>query len=145
MRSRLLLLTLLAGAGCGKSDVVPVSGTVTLDGSPLARATVVFEPDSDAKEPGPGSTGVTDENGRFTLQIATTNAPGAIVGKHRVRITAYEGDTDPPSSDPNAAKSVFRKPILPPEYNGQTRLAFEVPAKGTTDANFNLTSDGKGQ
>ena len=140
MRLRLFFLAALLCAGCGKSDVVPVSGIVTLDGQPLAHATVVFEPDSDAKEPGPGSTGVTDENGKYTLQIMTTNASGARVGKHKVKITAYEGDGEAPSSDPNQAKNVFRKPRLPPEYNSQSTLTFEVPAKGSTTADFKLTS-----
>lgn len=140
MRARLFLLGVLLSAGCGKSDVVPVSGTVTIDGQPLANATVVFEPDSDAKEPGPGSTGVTDENGRYTLQVMTTNAPGARVGKHKVKITAYEGDAKAPSSDPNAVKNPFGKPLVPLEYNAQSTLIFEVPAKGTSTADFKLTS-----
>jgi hypothetical protein len=120
--------------------MAPVSGTVTLDGKPLAHATVVFEPDTDAKNPGPGSSGVTDANGRYTLQVMTTNAPGALVGKHKVSITAYEGDVEGESSAPDATKKVIRNALVPPEYNVQTKLRFDVPSKGSSNADFKLVS-----
>src|SRR5436309_6111793 len=37
---------LLAAAGCGGLKVVPVSGTATLDGKPLAGFNVTFTPDA---------------------------------------------------------------------------------------------------
>jgi hypothetical protein len=127
-------------AGCS-SNVVPVSGTVTLNNKPLPNATVIFQPDTGAANPGPGSHGKTDKNGRFTLQLMNGNASGAIVGKHKVSITAYEGDGDDvPSS---GADSVFRKALVPTEYNANTRLTFTVPASGSDTADFALTSKDK--
>lgn len=140
MRGRFLLLfpCLLLLAGCGGSSVAPVSGTVTLDGKPLANATVVFQPDGGGKEPGPASSGVTDANGRYTLRVVTGSTDGAVVGKHKVSITAYEGDVEGQSSAPGKGDKVFAKALVPVEYNAQTTLTFEVPSGGTDKADFVL-------
>ncbi len=141
MRFQYLLVGLvLVVAGCGGSKVAPVSGRVLLDGKPLAGASVNFLPDTKEKEPGPGSVGKTDADGKFTLQLQTGSGNGAIIGKHRVRITAFEGGDEPPSSNPN--EQFFRKPLVPERYSGNnTELTFEVPAGGTTEAIFELKSD----
>src|SRR5262249_19326936 len=140
MRVRLLVLGCLLSAGCAGSNVAPVSGTVTLNGKPLAHATVVFQPESAGKNPGPGSSGTTDEKGRYTLRVMTTKAPGALVGKHKVSITADEGDREGESSAPSSTNKVIRKALVPPEYNVQTKLTFDVPAGGSTSADFDLKS-----
>ncbi len=138
MRAPLLGLALLVlAAGCGRSNIAPVSGRVTLDNKPLANASVVFQPDSDDKNPGPGSQGLTDASGQFTLRLLTGNRNGAVVGWHKVSITAYEGGDEVPSS---GSDIVFRKALLPDEYNADTKLRFEVRPEGTTSANFDLKS-----
>jgi hypothetical protein len=77
-------LLFVVASGCGKTLVFndSVDGTVKLDGKPLGNAHVQFVPD----EPGvkaPGSTGITDENGRYRL-TREDGEPGALVGKHLV-------------------------------------------------------------
>ena len=79
-----LLLILTCCLGCsGGSDVElgKVTGLVTMNGEPLADAIVVFKPAE-----GNPSTGRTDSNGNYDLTYLG-NSPGAIVGKHSVRIT----------------------------------------------------------
>ena len=137
MRWLLLIGGLMLVAGCGRSNMAPVSGRVTLDDKPLARATVVFQPYSEEKNPGPGSAGKTDDNGQFTLQLMTGNVQGAVLGKHKVSITAYEGGDEVPSS---GSRPAFRKALVPLKYNAETELTFEVPPGGTTSANFELKS-----
>jgi hypothetical protein len=131
-----VLCLLVTTVGCG-SNMAPVSGTVMLDGKPLANATVVFEPISNEPNPGPGSIGTTNAKGEFSLQLMTGKGQGAVVGKHKVSITAYEGGGEAPSSSPDA---VFRKPLVPTMYNAESKLTFEVPSGGTTSANFFLES-----
>lgn len=130
---------LLALAGCG-DNVVLVSGRVTLDQKPLANAKVVFQPEAekDKQIVGPGSIGTTDADGRFTLQLMNGNAKGAIVGKHKVSISAYkvEGDAGKP-----AHLTGFGTPLVPARYNAQTTLTFEVSRGGNSNANFDLKSD----
>lgn len=136
MRSLLFALPLLfCLVGCG-DPLVPVSGKVTLDDKPLANASVVFEPISTSGKAGVSSHGKTDTNGEFSLSSATSDTKGAVVGKHRIRITAF--DKDAPAS--NADSSKVPKQLVPEKYNSKSEEFFEVPAGGTKDANFNLKS-----
>lgn len=136
MRFHILMAGLLVFAlGCGDSRIVPVSGRVTLDKKPVPNATVIFQPVSEEINPGPSSQGRTDSNGQFTLLLATGDNKGALIGKHKVRITAYEGEEGKSSS---GSDSKFRKRIIPNKYNVESKLTFEVPAGGTTEAIFDL-------
>ena len=137
MRLRYCFLGLLLFVvGCG-DNIVAVSGRVTLGDKPLPNATVVFQPVSEEPNPGPGSRGKTDANGEYKLTLLTKDVPGAIIGKHKVSITAYEGDDGTiPSSGSN--NTVFRKLLVAPEYNSKSTLFFDVPAGGTTEANFKV-------
>jgi hypothetical protein len=137
VRYRLLLILALAAIGCGeKFPLAPVAGTVTLDGNPLAGARIGFEPvrGGDSPEAGPGSYATTDANGRFEL-TALTGKKGAVVGKHRVWVRtmrAREGE--------GGRLVVSMQERLPKRYNEETELEFVVPASGTNQANFDLTS-----
>ena len=135
---RLLVLILLLGTACCGCDrspdgVVPVSGRITLNGRPLANATITFQP----VVVGPslptvaGSVGYTDADGNFTMRLTDPDAPGAAVGKHVVTITTA---TPPPRDDalPRGEK------VPAPWRNGSK--TFEVPAAGTTQADFKLSS-----
>ncbi len=141
----LALALLLAGVslGCGGSGsygLAPVSGVVTLDGAPVAQAEVVFQPvgGEDNPTPGPSSMSRADAEGRYQL-TTIRNEPGAVVGKHRIVITTprppQAGDSDSGFTAP------VHKEVIPARYNNDTQLTFEVPAGGTNEANFELTSD----
>jgi hypothetical protein len=116
-----------------------VSGRVTLDGKPLAGATVLFQPvaaEGSMSAPAPGSSGKTDADGRYTL-MASTGEHGAWVGKHRVMIDGYTADAG--SSDARPRGGPPLKNVVPKDWNstgpGQT---YEVPPAGTPDANFDI-------
>jgi hypothetical protein len=128
MPRRLPLLATLAlwAAGCGSGQFAPVSGRVTLDDKPLPNAAITFQPVAPKGEstPGPGSGGFTDADGRYTLKVIGPESRGAVVGKHKVRITPRQKG----------------KP-LPAKYGGKdTILEFDVPAGGTDAADFQLKS-----
>ncbi len=139
-----ILLAVLALVGCGGTKEVPVSGTIYMDGKPLPHAHVQFQPIGTKENPNPGrgSYGPTDENGRYTLRI-DGQRDGAVVGKHRVAVsTILEGEGanfDPETGSPDGAVVVGREKI-PARYNDQTTLTFEVPSSGTDKADFQLTS-----
>src|SRR5690349_16946793 len=76
-------LTLLS-LGCG-SNLVPAEGTVTLDGQPLANASVGFVPDEEGLQT---ASGTTDKNGRFRLMIGDRKA-GALPGKYKVLVSKF--------------------------------------------------------
>lgn len=133
------LVTFLV-AGCGGPSVAPVSGTVTLDGKPLANAAVHFQPKATDNNlnPGPGSDAMTDDNGNYTLKVVTTGQEGAIVGKHRVEIAKFARTREiDPNSDRQAA---LPRNLVPAKYNDKTELECVVPAGGTKTANFDLKS-----
>ena len=73
---------LAAGCGPGRPATVPVKGTVTLDGKPVAGAQVMLMP----QQGGRPAQGLTDGSGRFALE---TFAPGdgALPGLHAVTVT----------------------------------------------------------
>ena len=129
-----LALTLVAG--CGRGGAVPVSGRVTLNGQPLANVHVSFQPIAAGKDhnPGGGSYGITDADGRFTLRLVETDVAGAVAGKHRVEVTPRNTDDDADRRGKGAPTGV------PARYNRNSELTFEVPAGGTDKADFVLTA-----
>jgi hypothetical protein len=88
------------------------------------------------QNPDMGSGAKADANGHFKLKIAGTEKNGAVVGKHRVEIWAFEGEPEDPSKD--APNQKPRRQILPDVFNQKTTLTFDVPAKGTKEADFEL-------
>src|SRR5207253_5766583 len=119
----------VAGLGCGSAKSAAVSGKVTLNGEPLAGATVSFEPVTEPGAPSsPGSLGKTDEKGEFILR-ATSGENGALVGKHRVRISLIEEQA---GEERRRGKAVGEK--LPRKFNTDSELTFDVPAGGTNEA-----------
>ena len=135
-------LLMLTGCG-GGPQFASVSGRVTLNDQPLANVQVDFQPIASGRDqaPGPGSTAITDAEGRFVLhcQLDTSQA-GAIVGKHQVRIWMGErNDADADADSANPRKKATR-PIVPGRYNVESTLTFDVPAGGTDKADFKLTA-----
>jgi hypothetical protein len=140
-------LVLATALGCGGDGpkMSEVSGVVTINGKPYPNAVVSFQPLGTKENPNPGrgSSGYTDESGRFTLKT-DEGRTGAVVGKHRVRIMTkgnnvetYDPTTGSPDGDlANPGKATI-DPILP-EWNSMSTKEFEVPAGGTKDANFDI-------
>lgn len=148
---RKLATTALAGVlavsavGCGNTRYVPVSGVVTLDGKPYRNAVVMFQPIASKEYPNPGhgSIGTTDENGRFTLKTHEGQA-GAVIGKHRVRITSRYSEKlrgyEVWDTAKNEAVKAVNDPI-PPVWNHESKQEFEVPSSGTDQAKFDIVTN----
>lgn len=123
--SQLLILAfgLVTSAGCfGVSDqpeLGRVTGTVTLDGKPLAGLIVNFQPES-----GRAATAETDTQGYYDL-VYIYGSNGAKVGKNAVSFRWPDG-------------SEGKKPI-PAKYAGKSELTADVKA-GNNDLNWELTS-----
>src|SRR5262245_4564952 len=73
------LVLLLAVSGCG-GPLVNASGRLTYKGQPVPSTLVTFWPQEEGKR---ASTGVTDDDGKFTLSYSRTE-PGVLVGRHTV-------------------------------------------------------------
>lgn len=130
---RCWLLLVIVFAGCGGEDVTlaPVSGVVqTLDGKPVEKATVNFTPVDTKETVAPTAYGITDSEGRFTLQT-TSGGEGAFIGVNSVSITLTTGD-----EGDDSGRSV--KNLIPPKYNTDSQEKFTVPSEGTDEAVFKV-------
>jgi len=113
---------LAAIAGCG-SRVGTVSGSVTIDGQPVDQGVISYVPAEASGTPATaqivgGKYQVSTEVGKKFVQIS---AP-VVVGRRK----EYEG--------PDAPLVEITEERLPPKYNSQTELTFEVqPGANTKD------------
>jgi hypothetical protein len=111
-----VLLCLAICAGCsGKSgpEKFVVSGTVTMaDGKPAPAGEIMFEPDAEGGNSGPGSM-VQFREGQYSLP----RDQGIIGGKYIAYITPYDGVTNPmsPLGTPLASAPFMEKVDLPAE------------------------------
>ena len=138
----LIVGLLLTGCSENEFKLVDVSGRITKNGQPLPNVRVVFQPIGE--NPGPGSAGTTDADGRYSLVVSSQHfsGKGAVIGKHRVTIGTVlpgEGDkpTDPSVGSPDGAP-LAGKELIPTKYNQNSELTFEVPKGGTEKADFDL-------
>ena len=131
----------LAAAGCGPKPV-QTKGVVTMDGRPLAKATVMFT----SQEPGgKGATGLTDANGDFEL-TTVHGKDRALPGLYKVTVHYSEPIDVPPNmrSPGDVQKmqaSADRKALVVPKIytrQDQTPLQHRVPDDG--DAKLELRS-----
>ncbi|MDR3639582.1 MAG: carboxypeptidase-like regulatory domain-containing protein [Isosphaeraceae bacterium] len=89
----LMLVVMSTLTGCsGGPALIPVTGTVTLNGKPLEGATVTFMPDTSngAQTPGMDTSG---PSGNY--KIMSNQRSGVAVGKYRVVVTKLAILTNP--------------------------------------------------
>jgi hypothetical protein len=127
-----LTIVVLAGCTSHPYDVVSVSGIVRINGKPVKDIRVGFQPTDTTKlNPGPGSIGVTDADGRYTLRAIGLGVEGAVVGEHEISFAyIWEGTDEPKPADAG--------PPIPGKYKKQP-IKFEVTSNGTSEANFELS------
>lgn len=152
LRRYIAIVALIVCCGCGDGlKVVPVSGVLKAGGKPLANVSITTQPiGKGTKDPGSGSFGKTDAEGKFELELVKPARKGAIVGEHRIIIS-------PPTTGPGAAETkqteegsvkvfsdapVSKKQTAagqgwPARYTDGS-ITFEVPAGGTDQAVIDL-------
>ena len=140
MRPYLFVVALLAGvlaAGCNRGEVLaPVSGVVTLEGTPVPRATVMFSND----KMGVHMMAVADEQGRFVVRMA--NGDGLPLGDYKVCVCPPVQDhplgpikAPPPGVDPYADTIPVR--YRKPETSNLTLTVSETSNKLDVDMKRN--------
>jgi hypothetical protein len=136
--SVLMLLTAFAVTGCGNRPS-KVTGTVTLDGTPVEGAHVTFSP-VDGK--GRSASGGTSSGGKFELTTFKEN-DGALPGEYKVTVT-YRDPIEfdkPPATGIDAMKSGQKaqpkakkaKYDIPPSYGDEKSTPLptvKVPTSG---------------
>jgi hypothetical protein len=110
----------LSLAGCGdKSNRLPMAGTVTWQGRPLAKGSIVFVPTAEHRGPKVGAPIV---NGEYEIE----RDRGATPGTYRVEVRADAGEYPHSPSDKPRPKVPAPQMIIPPEYNRQSKLTVIV-------------------
>ncbi len=125
----LLGLAMLA-PGCGDSGLpplAPVSGHVTLDGKPLAKAQVYFN-----SEGGIGRTAsaMSDENGYYELRYTSSSA-GSQLGPHHVTISNLRFNPNNPNDS--------GREVLPKRYQATGAIKVDI-TDGPNVHDFELKS-----
>lgn len=133
--SALTIVVLVSGCG-GAPDDMPeladASGTVTMDGKPLAGASVSFAPASGNR----GASGRTDEEGRFVLSYGAND--GCPLGEHKVSVSTREM-----LLDEYGGVNGMKEESVPVKYNARTTLTATVTEDSEINV-FEFALDSKG-
>jgi hypothetical protein len=115
-------------AGCGKSNVGIVNGTVTIDGLPAKSGSIAFFP-LDRKSP---TAGAEIRDGLYEARVPLGTS------KVEIRVSKVVGQKKLYNT-PNSPVQPLLAEILPAKYNDQTELTLDVkPGKNTQD--YQLTT-----
>ncbi|MEQ1824569.1 MAG: carboxypeptidase-like regulatory domain-containing protein [Pirellula sp.] len=122
--------------GCGDSSdgpkTVNASGVLTLDGSPVKEAQVVF-----VDVTGVPAYATTDANGKFSMMVSDTKK-GAVPGTYPVIVSKTK-------MEDLGGGSVKLEQGLPAQYGDPAKsgISVEVPATGTNSIKIELVSSAK--
>ena len=140
-----VLMALASVPGCAETrtsgvPIVPTTGTVTLDGRPIAGAHLEFIPVGDTRGQGGSARAAGDGSYTATTPFGETGLPS---GQYRVTIKKFEtrgAPADPPD-DFAPADSPYRQ-TLPPDYSDDlhTKLTATVISGEISVINFQLKS-----
>jgi hypothetical protein len=120
--------------GCG-SGLVPVSGTVTVDGNPASGVVILFLPMSD--DSAIPATAVSDESGNFVLMTDMQN--GIRKGSYKINANWPDPNYKPPKAkglnfgDPEPAPD-----LLKGKYMGQSSVATRDISSALNDLKLEL-------
>ncbi|MCA9192368.1 MAG: hypothetical protein KDB03_11420 [Planctomycetales bacterium] len=135
--SRLALtVCMLVLSGCASStDLVQVSGSVTVNEKPAAGATVLFHPEDPAAVTASGSVA---EDGTFTLVSAMQN--GIAPGKYKVTVTWPDASKQPTKEQIMMGTAEPGPDLLKGKYasRDRTSLTAEITPSTTTLNPFEL-------
>ena len=134
IRAALFLVALI---GCGSSDGLnrqAITGTVSLDGLPIARGAILFEPATQASGT---AVGATIQQGTFAISRQEGPVPGdylvRVYSSSEIQARPADGQTD---RSPRPMVERF-----PPRYNTQTELRARVLDRSVNRFRFDLKSD----
>ncbi len=134
----ILFMLTAAIAGCGGGapsgpKLFPVNGKLTKGGAPLGGIVISLFP-TDANSKAPALTGVTQDDGSFSIRTNAGNA-GAPVGSYKVVLAAPPPEIDYATQQGPPKKST----VIPEKYTTamSTDKTFEVKS-GSNDLNIEI-------
>jgi hypothetical protein len=135
----IFITALLILSGCGGDPLGrhAISGTVTVEGTPLEKGNIAFTP----TEKSSTSSGTVIEGGKYSIK----QDKGLPVGKYRVTInapvpgTGGAVQTNAPPGEPIPPP----QEMIAPEWNEKSEQSIEVTEKGPYQFNFDAKKKGK--
>jgi hypothetical protein len=120
---------LVCMVGCGpKSDLLGVSGEVSLDGTPLKSGSIQLT--------SVGSENVSATGGRIRDgQYDIPQAQGLLPGKYQVSINAVDENAPPDTSGPGGPVA---RELIPEEYNVNSQKMVDVTVDGENHFVFDI-------
>jgi hypothetical protein len=127
------------GGGCGGDSLgrLAISGTVKVDGAPLEKGTISFQPTEGART----SSGAVIAAGNFSVP----RDKGLVPGKYRVAINAAAPGTRAAPA-PDAAPGDAPPPpkeLIPPDWNESSTHTIDVKKEGPFNFPFEIATKGK--
>jgi hypothetical protein len=138
------LLLLMTGCGSSKLDgLVPASGTVTFNGSPVEQATIIFSPKSGETQARAASA-TTDSHGKFSM-MTLYPGDGVFPGNYAVTIEKVEttGEVRYIEEKKEAVDDRQIIDLLPVKYNNTNTsdLSVSILARGDKAIELNLSGE----
>lgn len=118
----LVMIGMMTGCGSHSPEIpeglIPVTGTVKLDGKPTANITVIFNPSN--KTGGTGGYGVTDNQGKYAL-THRSNQSGVEEGEYIVTFSKIGLPDGSPIPEGKDAADVGATQLLPEKFTNPNR------------------------
>lgn len=124
-----IILPVAWGCGRGGPPMYPVSGAITVGGSPAPNVQVTFMP-ADASLP--VASGNADASGRYTLSSGANNRQGAAAGSYKVVLRQLEGGSEADVAaryTSGQGKAPVVKSSFPKEYQSVETTPKQVEVK----------------
>lgn len=130
------ILGLCVVAGCGPSDPLgrkAISGTVTLDGTPVEQGTINFEPQGGGATT---SSGANISDGKFAIKKEFGLPPGSYV----VRVSVPKPGTGGTFDENSLPGEMLPPPeeMAPSEWNENSKQMIEVKPDGPFEFPFDI-------
>lgn len=134
----LIGMGLWVGCGGDSAGRYPVSGAVNVDGAPLEKGTISFQP----LERAPTSSGALISGGKFSIRPDK----GLPLGKYRVQVNAAAPGAGGGAAAADVAPGASPPPpkeLIPAEWNESSNHTIEVKEKGPFTYSFEIGTKGK--
>jgi hypothetical protein len=144
--SRLMLIFLATLPGCGSEsegpklpETIPFSGTVKLDGKPMAGGTIMF---TSVSPNAPYVSGQIAGDGKYLMKtsVGRQEKDGVVPGKYKVSISRFLMADGTPQ-DPTVPAAVPGVESLPARYSNPSMTQLEVTvSQGLSTMDFEIRS-----